>query len=431
MESLEPFVSLGIALAAGLLIGMERQQSAPTDQDGSFLGGARTHPLFALVGACSMLLARQVGVAVVILGFLSVSAFLVVAYVDDVRRGRDRGLTSEAAFLMSYSLGALALTQGVIEPVDRRVIVVAALAVATSLLLSIKLSLHSLLQKASKEDVFATLKFLVVAVVVLPLLPNRNMGPMEVINPYKMGLMVVLIAGISFLGYFAIRILGARRGLGLTGLIGGLVSSTAVTLTFSGRAKTETSLHASFALAVVLASTIMFCRVLLTVFIVNADLLGRLAIPMGAMAFGGLLSSAVLYRRSRKGEAGNSGDVQFSNPFELSSAVKFAGLFTLILLASKAATTYFGTGAIYLTGLLAGTTDVDAITLSMARLAKDNLSPEVAVTTILIGVGSNTIVKGSMATIVGGWQYGKNIAAAFGTSMVFGAIGVAVMWLSR
>ncbi len=430
MENFEPFVSLGIALAAGLLIGMERQQSS-SEEDGSFLGGARTHPLFALVGASSMLLSRQVGVAAVVLGFLSVSAFLVVSYVDDVRRGKDRGLTSEVSFLLSFCLGALALSQGVIEPLDRKVIVVASLAVTISLLLSIKPSLHSVLQKASKEDVFATLKFLVVAVIVLPLLPNTTMGPLGVINPYKVGMMVVLIAGISFVGYFAIRILGARRGLGLTGMVGGLVSSTAVTLTFSGRAKTETTLHASFALAVVLASTIMFCRVLLTVFVVNAELLPRLAIPMGAMAAGGLLSAAVLYRRQRKNEAAATGEVKFSNPFELSSAVKFAGLFTLILLASKAATTYFGTGAIYLTGLLAGTTDVDAITLSMAGLAKQDLTPEVAVTTILIAVGSNTVVKGAMATVVGGWAYGKTIAMAFGTSMVMGALGVGAMWLTR
>ncbi|MBI5542593.1 MAG: MgtC/SapB family protein [Deltaproteobacteria bacterium] len=428
MDLLEPFISLGIALAAGLLIGMERQQAAP-EEDGSFLGGARTHPLFSLMGACSMLLARQVGVAAVIVGLAASASFLVVAYVDDVRRDRDRGLTSEIAFLISFALGALALSQGVIEPLEHRVSVVAALAVTTTLLLSIKPSLHSLVRKASKEDVFATLKFLVVAVIVLPLLPNRTVGPLDVINPYKMGLMVVLISGISFVGFFAIRILGTRRGLGLTGVVGGLVSSTAVTLTFSGRAKEEPALHGSFALAVVLASTIMSVRVLITVAVVNAALLPRLAIPMGAMALGGLLSSAWLFQRSRKVESAGSSEVQFSNPFELSSAVKFAALFAVILLAAKAATTYFSTGAIYLTGVLAGTTDVDAITLSMARLAQGGLAPEVAVTTILLGVGSNSVVKGAMATIVGGWLFGRTIAAAFGLSLFLGGLGLLAVWL--
>ncbi|MGC4120880.1 MAG: MgtC/SapB family protein [Myxococcales bacterium] len=427
MESYEPFVSLGVALAAGLLIGMERQQSANEDDPGNFLGGARTHPLVALVGACSMLLARQLGVVALAIGLLAVGAFVVVSYVDDVKKGRDRGLTSEVAFLLSFSLGALALSQGVIEPVQQKLIAVASIAVVATLLLSIKLSLHSVLAKASKEDVFATLKFLLVAVVALPLLPDRTFGPLDVLNPRNLGLMVVLIAGISFVGYLAIRILGARRGLGLTGLVGGLVSSTAVTLSFSGRAKEEPRLNASFALAVVLASSVMFLRVLLEVAVVNQELLPRLAIPMGAMAVGGALSSALLYRRSRKVEA-SLPEIQFSNPFELSSALKFAALFGVILLVSKAATTYFGAGATYLTGLLAGTTDVDAITLSMARLAKGTISAEVAVTTILIAVASNSVVKATMATVVGGWAFGRIIALAYLVSVALGGLGLALLW---
>jgi uncharacterized membrane protein (DUF4010 family) len=240
--------------------------------------------------------------------------------------------------------------------------------------------------------------------------------------------MVVLIAGISFVGSLAIRILGARRGLGLTGLVGGLVSSTAVTLSFSGRAKEETRLHASFALAVVLASSVMFLRVLLEVAVVNRELLPRLAIPMGAMAVGGALASALLYRRSRKLEA-TLPEIQFSNPFELSSALKFAALFGFILLVSKAATTYFGAGATYLAGLLAGTTDVDAITLSMARLVKGGLAPEVAVTTILIAVASNSVVKASMATVVGGWAFGRIVALSYLCSVALGALGLGAMWL--
>ncbi|HEY3447581.1 MAG TPA: MgtC/SapB family protein [Myxococcales bacterium] len=428
MESNEPFVSLGVALAAGLLIGMERQQSSTEEDKDNFLGGARTHPLVALVGACSMLLARQLGVVALALGLLAVGAFLVVSYVDDVKQGRDRGLTSEVAFLLSFSLGALALSQGVIEPLERKLIAVASIAVVATLLLSIKLSLHSVLQKASKEDVFATLKFLLVAVVALPLLPDRTFGPLDVLNPRNLGLMAVLIAGISFVGYLAIRILGARRGLGLTGLVGGLVSSTAVTLSFSGRAKEEPRLAASFALAVVLASSVMFLRVLLEVAVVNQELLPRLAIPMGAMAVGGALSSAILYRRSRKLEA-SLPDIQFSNPFELSSALKFAALFGLILLVSKAATTSFGAGATYLTGLLAGTTDVDAITLSMARLAKGGLASEVAVTTILIAVASNSVVKATMATVVGGWAFGRIVALAYLVSVGLGALGLGAIWM--
>ena len=433
MTEYEPFLSLGLALSAGLLIGLEREQSAPIDEEkpeGGFLGGARTYPIFALVGACTMLLARQAGLAVVVFGFLATLAFLVISYSHDVRTGGDRGLTSEASLLLCFLLGALALTEGVLEPIRQKVFVVASLAVVSTLLLSIKPTLHSFVRKASKEDVFATLKFLVVGVVMLPLLPDRTYGPLEVINPYNLGLMVVLIAGISFVGYVAIRILGPGRGIGLTGLVGGLVSSTAVTLSFSGRARQEPRLAASCALAVVLASSIMFGRVLLEVAVVNSALVADLAVPMVAMTLAGAAASFWFYRHSKSHEKA-AANVSFSNPFELSSALKFAVLFAVVLLAAKAATTYLGTGATYLTGLLAGATDVDAITLSMANLARrGEIGDEVAVTTILIGAASNTAVKAGLATMAGGWAFSKRIVTAFAAILVTGAVGLAVVWLT-
>jgi uncharacterized membrane protein (DUF4010 family) len=429
MTENEPFISLGIALSAGLLIGLEREQSAPLEEkEGNFLGGARTYPIVALMGACAMLLARQVGLSVVVFGFAATLAFLVVGYAHDVKTGGDRGLTSEAALLLCYLLGALALTDGVFVPPKQKVFVVLAVAVVTTLLLSIKPSLHSFIRKASKADVYATLKFLVVAVVVLPLLPDRAMGPLDAINPYNLGLMVVLIAGISFVGYVGIRILGPERGIGLTGLVGGIVSSTAVTLSVSGRARQEPRLAKLFALAVVLASSIMFPRVLFEVAVVNESLVGALAIPMVAMGLAGAAGSAILFYRSTREKV--PAGLQFSNPFELSSALKFALLFGGILLATKAATTYLGTGWTYLTSLVAGAADADAIALSMANLSKNGIiSREVAVTATLIGAASNTAVKAALAVTVGGWAYARRIVIAFAGILAAGAAGLAFVWL--
>jgi uncharacterized membrane protein (DUF4010 family) len=373
-------------------------------------------------------LARQLGIAPLLLGFGGTLGFLLVSYADDVRRDRGHGLTTEGAFLLTYCLGALAASRGVVEPLSQRALVVSSIAVVATLLLSIKPALHGFLHRASKQDVFATLKFLVVAVVALPLLPNEGMGPLQALNPHQIGLMVVFIAGIGFAGYLAIRLLGARKGLLLTGLIGGLVSSTAVTLTFSGRAKEEPRLAPSCARAVTLASAIMFGRVLLVVAVVHSPLVRRLSIPLGAMFAVGLVISGLQLRRAKTTERASS-EMSFSNPFELSQSLKFGLLFAAVLLVSKAAVLYLGTGATYLMGIVAGSTDVDAIAISMAKLAQTGLAANVAATTILLGVASNTVTKAAMASAVGGWGFGKQIAPAFAAMLATGGVGVAALWL--
>jgi uncharacterized membrane protein (DUF4010 family) len=427
MEGLDLFLSLGIAVAAGLLIGLEREHSAPKDPAReSFLGGSRTHPLLALVGAVSSLLTRQVGAAVLVVALVALVAFLLTSYVDDVRRGADRGITSEAAFLVSFLLGAVATSKGVLEPVSTRVFAIAGVAVVTTLLLSSKPALHPLARRVSPEDVTATLKFLIVTVVVLPLLPDRTMGPLEVLNPRKIGLTVVLIAAVSFAGYAAIRLLGPRRGIWITGLVGGVVSSTAVAISVSSRAREKPALAGRLALAVALASSIMFARMLVVVAAVNAGLVAALAVPLGAMLLVGLLGSFVLYRRS-EATAERAGDVSFSNPFELSHALVFGLTFALVLLGSKAAATYLGTGGTYGAGLLAGAVDVDAVTLSMANLARREIPPPVAVTTVFLAAAANTVVKTAIATALGGWAYARRLAAVSGAAVVAGALA---LWLS-
>lgn len=430
MLQFEPFLSLLLALFAGLLIGLERQQNAAKDTSGpEILGGVRTHPLVAIVGACAMLLARQAGPGILLVCLGGFLCFLALSYAHDLRTTGSRGLTSEVAVLLTLLLGALSAADESMLPVSQKVIVVSSVSVVATLLLSVKPTLHAFVRQASKEDIFATLKFLLVALVVLPQLPNRTMGPLDVLNPYKIGLMVVLIAGISFTGYVAVRIAGPRRGLGLTGILGGIASSTAVTLSLSGRAKEEPRLWDAFAMAILLASSIMFLRVLATVAILAPALVPSLSIPLGAMAGGGFLASIALWRKSHLQTSPDSSDISLKNPFELSTAFKFAAFFALVLLGAKAAVTYFGTGATYLTGVLAGTTDVDAITLSMARMAKTgSLSVPVAVTTILLGVASNTVVKAGMTAFAGGWGFGRRIFILFGAQLALGALGLILIW---
>ena len=335
MEPYEPFASLALAAAAGLLIGLERERSKPSDESRqSFLGGARTHPLLALVGGAAMLSARELGAIAVIVPFGALVVLLSLNYAGEVWRDVHRGITSEAAFLLSFLLGVLALTRGVLEP-RQKIFAVASIAVVATFLLSAKPMLHPLARRISTEDVAGTLKFLVVAVVVLPLLPDRTYGPLDVLNPFQIGVLMVLISGLSFAGYAAIRLFGARRGLGLTGIMGGLVSSTAVTLSMARRARERPEIAESAAFAVMLASTVMFVRVFILVAVVNPGLRGEVSYPLGAATLAGAGACLALWRRS--GTARPAEEIAFSNPFDLTAALEFALLFGVILLGSKAA----------------------------------------------------------------------------------------------
>jgi uncharacterized membrane protein (DUF4010 family) len=412
-------IDLGLALAAGLLVGLEREQSRdPDGKGGSFLGGVRTYPLFALLGALSVLVGAATTVWIPVAALLGLAAFLAVSFAADVRAGSDRGLTSESAALVTFMLGALAASDRVIPAPSERGVVVGATAVVVTFLLSSKPRLHGLVQRVSPDDLYATIKFLIVAVVILPLLPNRPLGPLQVINPFNVGLMVVLIAGLSFVGYVAQRMLGAGKGLVLTALLGGLVSSTAVTLAFANRARREGSLAPMAAVAIVLASVVMFGRVLVEVAVVHPPLLRSVAAPLAAMAAGGVIAAVVMRRRTSAEE----------KPFELGAAVKMAVLFAGVLLVSKAAQTWAGSRGLYLAAVLGGTTDVDAITLSTANLARDGLEPRVATATILLGVATNTAVKAGIAAVVGGARLGRIVAVTSVVMLAAGGAALAVTW---
>jgi uncharacterized membrane protein (DUF4010 family) len=429
VDSYEPFASLALAAMAGLLIGLERERSRPPDEARlSFLGGARTHPLLALVGGAGMLAAREVGVVGVVVPFGALVVFLALNYAGDVWRDAHRGITSEAAFLLSFLLGVLALTRGVLEP-RQKIFAVASIAVVATFLLSAKPTLHPLARRISTEDVAGTLKFLIVAVVVLPLLPDRTFGPLDVLNPFQIGMLMVLISGLSFAGYAAIRLFGARWGLGLTGVLGGVVSSTAVTLSMARRARERPEILESAAFAVILASTVMFVRVVVIVAVVNPGLRGEVALPMGLATLGGAAACLVLWLRSGRARA-PAQEIAFSNPFDLVAALEFSLLFAVILLGSKAAATHLGTAGTYAAGLVAGATDVDAITLSMAKLADGGpLTQRVAATTIFLGTASNTLVKGLMAAVAGGWEFGRQVLAGQLLLLVAGTAGAALAWL--
>lgn len=390
MFDLDLALRFAAALGLGLLLGIERERKRDAEL---FFGGVRTFALIALLGAVGAFMERELNQGwLIIAAFVALSALVIVSYATTAARG-ELGITTEISAMLAFIVGALCGWQ--------HVGVASVATVVCLLLLTFKDFLHRLARRVELADIEATLTFAVISVIILPLLPNQNFGPppLDVINPYKIWLMVVLIAGLNFLGYVLVKVLGNEHGLALTGILGGLVSSTAVTLSFSQRSRREPEMSSAFVLAIVIAWTIMFLRVVIMVGIINRALAASLAVALGCMALAGLLVCLALWRR----RAHETGVVTAgANPFELGEAIKFGLLFGIVTIVAKAAEVYLGATGLYLAGAVAGATDVDAIALSMANRA--TTTPEsikIAAYTIVIAVISNTLVKAGMVAFMG------------------------------
>jgi uncharacterized membrane protein (DUF4010 family) len=425
MGNYELIASLAVALGTGFLIGLQREHSASLEEK-STIGGIRTYPLVALAGGIAALVAQAYTHWILIAGLLALMIPISIAYFEELRGSGDRGITSEVTMIVTYLLGALSVSRQVLFEPSQRLLLIAGSAVAVTSLLSLKEPLHKLVSRFSRYDMYTTVKFLVLAVIVLPLLPNETMGPLDVLNPFQIGLMIVLLAGLGLIGYVLVRVLGPGRGMGLAGLVGGLASSTAVTLAMSNKARQEPRMINVCALAVVLASAVMPVRIVIEVAAVDAAMTGYIAAPMGAMLVAGLLIGLLLYRSSSKQTGKSDEQIEHRNPLEMSTAVYFGVLFAGVLLLSKAAVVYLGSRGLYISSAVSGLVDLDAITLSLANMARsDTIAPFSATVAIVIAVAANTAVKAALAIIIGGWRYGWRVAAALAATLAAG--GAALM----
>ncbi len=388
------FYRFGASLAIGVLVGLQREH-AHGGSDKELFAGVRTFALISLLGSSAALTADELGTPLGFVGLLLPMGGLIVAayFVGTWKRG-GVGLTTEIATLLTFAAGAFCYWN--------HLPLAAAVGVATTALLSLKPEMHAFADRITREDVYATLEFAVITVIVLPILPNRGYGPppLDVLNPREIWLMVVLISGISFLGYVLIKLVGPTHGITLTGLLGGIISSTPVTLSFSQRSREKEDLARPFALAITVAWAISYVRILAEVAALNPALLARVWLPLVAAASMGLAYSAYLYVRQPTRE---EGEVPFKNPFELGTALQFGLLYAVVLVIAKAAQIYTGDLGVYLSSFIAGLPDVDAVTLSMARLARPEggLSAVVGARAIVLGAMANTLAKGAIVLSAG------------------------------
>jgi uncharacterized membrane protein (DUF4010 family) len=408
------FQKLAVALLVGALVGLERERTVEDNR--RLFAGIRTYPLIGLLGCLSSLLGHAAGMwmlGVLSLGFV---ALVVTSYMLEARSGH-HGATSEVAAIMVFVLGALIFHEWYAVSIASSVLL--------TLFLSIKQPLRRWIARVSEEDIYATLKFAIITAIVLPVLPNETMGPLDVLNPRQVWYMVVLIAGISFAGYVLVKVFGSKRGLAITGMMGGLVSSTAVTLSFSQKSRETPDLSRTFASAIILACSIMYPRILVEIAVVNQSLLSFMW-PLLAILMASGVAASLLLLLGKKSDT--STDITLQNPFELSSAIKFGLIFAVILLVSKAAQIYLGDSGVYLAAALAGISDVDAITLSMANLSLSGAVTEsTAAVSILIAVVVNTIIKAGVAYTLGAAALRRFTLPGFGLVLVTGL--VLIGWL--
>lgn len=396
---------IGIAVLLSGLIGLERQKRFQKYSNQMF-GGIRTYTLMGLLGALSFILSSYSILFFVVLssGFL---LFLIVSYVVTSRKIDSSGATSEFASILVYIVGILsAMGQFVLAT---------AIALLVLAILHFKDPLHKWAKHLKNAEIVSTIEFAVIAFVVLPSLPNTEYGMYGFFNPYIVWLMVVLISGISFASYIAMKVLGARKGIGAIGFLGGLVSSTALTLSFAGESKKDNSIVNPYVAAIIIACSAMFFRVLVEVGILSPDLVGFVALPMVVMGTTGMLFAVFFWFGKEKGKRQTlEKEVKtVKNPFALMPALKFGVFFVLIMFFAKFGGKTFGEQGIYLTSAVSGLVDVDAITVSIANLFKDGLSKEVAVAGITIATIVNTIVKGSMLFILGGRKVSLRVCGVF------------------
>ena len=411
MELSAIFQQLGISLGLGLLVGLQRERVE------SQIAGVRTFPLVTILGTVCALLGQTFGGWVIVVGFAAVAAMIYLGNTVELKKGvGDPGITTEIAILLMFGVGAY-LVIGYKE-------VAITIGGGVAVLLQFKGQLHGLVARLGNDDLKAIMQFALISLVVLPVLPNRSFGPYEVLNPRQIWWMVVLIVGVSLGGYIAYKFLGEKSGILLGGILGGLVSSTATTVSYAKRSAAAPGNSRLAAIAIMIASTVVFARLLGEIAIVAPAFLAVAGAPILAiLLLLGMLSAALWFR----GPRGHNEIPAQENPSELKPALLFGLIYALVLIAIAAAREHLGSRGLYVVAGLSGLTDVDAITLSTSRLVSlGRLSMNDGWKLIVIASMSNLVFKAATIALIGHPRLLSKIAPLYCVALVAGVLLLAL-----
>jgi uncharacterized membrane protein (DUF4010 family) len=410
------FEQIGISLLLGLLVGLQRQHSE------SLIAGIRTFPLISVLGtlAATFDAASRSGIWMVPFGFLGLAAIIGVSTSYRMQReNADLGITTEAALLLMYLVGASVVSG------DRMVAI--AVGAGVAVLLQFKPELHGIAARLGHEDLRAIMTFVLITCIVLPILPNRTydlVAPLDVLNPFEIWTMVVLMVGISLGGYLIYTFLGRSAGILLGGLLGGAISSTATTVSYARRARKSPESSTLATVVIAIASTVVFVRVLLEISVVAPQFLSALAPPVVVMMCASAVASGLVWQRIQRTTKEMP---QQQNPTELKSALLFTGLYAGILMALSAAKSHLGARGMYAVAILSGLTDMDAITLSASRLVglgpdRGGIEPIQGWRVIVLAIASNLFFKWTMCVVVGQNRLAWQVGTVFAAPIVVGAL---------
>lgn len=408
---------LALALLLGAVIGLERGWGAREQKAGERIAGIRTFSLIGLLGGISAVLSTEITPWAFPVLLISVVAVALVAYSQRLSHIRNFSITGTVGMVLTFCYGAIAVA---VDPV-----IAIAAAVITAVILDSKQEIHGFVNRLQAHELDAALKLLLISVVMLPLLPNEKMGPGGVLNPYEIWWLVVLIASISFVGYFAIRLAGMKKGILFTSLFAGLSSSTALTLHFARQATQAPELSPQFASGILIACGTMFPRILVYCALINPALLPLLIWPVVVMSALLYVPALVIWKH-HEDKLKVSQPTLTQNPLDLKSAVGFGILLTVILLLGELLRDWLGNLGIYMLAVTSGIADVDAITLSLTRMSQDAIPMTTAVIAIVMAAATNNLVKAGIAGSLGSRQLGLMVGLPMTVSLL---AGLGTAWL--
>lgn len=403
----EFLIRLVIAIGIGSVIGLERQFRAIKENSHGF-AGIRTFIFLVLLGFIAALFYYLFSPWIYVALFIGVSLLVSATYWISANQG-DRGSTTEFSSLLAFVLGSMTFI-GLIE-------ISLMITVVIVVVLSSKFRINAIVGMITAEEMYDFIRFVVIALLIFPFLPDETYGPYEVLNPREIGWVILLTSGLGLVGYILTKFLGANKGILLGGIVGGLVSSTAVTWIYAKKSRENENLSSSCATAILAASSIMFVRVLIWTFIFNQVLFNRLLPAIGLILLSAIGITLYIYLRhqSKKIEAN---EMPPSKPLDLKGAIVFGLIYSLILLVVSYANENLGDSGTLISSAVAGFSDIDAVTISISKLTGIKLDLGIGFNAILLAAISNTLVKMGIGIYAGSKALRKNLLLGYGTMII-------------
>lgn len=408
-------LGLLISLAIGLILGLEREYDKLKDEEIGF-AGIRTFPIVTILGYVLGVLSDTFSPWLILLGMSSFILFLGLGQFIKAQKDTPLGITTNLALIATFILGVMVSQALYQDSVATAVIIVT--------LLSLKTTFRSIIENITHQELYAFIKFAIIALLILPILPNKDYGMAGLLNPFEIGSIVVIVSFLNFIGYFLVKFVGSKRGILLTAVLGGFISSTAVAWNYAARSKETPSLSREYSAGIIISSAIMFPRLILLAAIFNHDVVLDLAIPVTILTLICLIPAILLIRgNSQEPQTG----IELGNPLNILNALGFAIIFVVILYAVHFGNDFFGESGLYYSSIIAGLADTTAITISMAKFALTEAQSKLAALVIIAATLSNTLVKLGIAVLKGSKATGRLVGYIFGSVIVVGTLYIIVV----